>query len=129
MHMQNERSAIAKHHTDSTSKSKVLISARMIGNLALQSEAMAEIRIPPVLRPDAGGNRQLDVEAGTVREALDALIDRYPSLSGRVIEGDGVPAFLNVFVDGEDVRLADGLATPVGATTKILLLPAVAGGC
>jgi len=101
----------------------------MIDMLALQSEAMAEIRIPPVLRPDAGGNRLLDVEAGTVREALDALIDRYPSLSGRVIEGDGVPAFLNVFVDGEDVRLADGLATPVGATTKILLLPAVAGGC
>jgi molybdopterin synthase sulfur carrier subunit len=90
---------------------------------------MAEIRIPPVLRADAGGNRLLDVEAGTVREALDALIERYPSLSTRIIDGDGVPAFLNVFVDGEDVRLAAGLATPVGSTTKILLLPAVAGGC
>jgi molybdopterin converting factor small subunit len=128
MHMQNERCAIARHVTYTTSKSKVLI-VPMIDMLALQSEAMAEIRIPPVLRSDTGGNRLLDVEAATVREALDALIERYPSLSGRIIEGDGVPAFLNVFVDGEDVRLADGLATPVGSTTKILLLPAVAGGC
>lgn len=90
---------------------------------------MAEVRIPPVLRPDAEGNRLLDVEAGTVREALDALAARYPSLRGRIFEGEGIPAFLNVFVDGQDVRLADGLATPVGTTSKILLLPAVAGGC
>lgn len=89
---------------------------------------MAEIRIPPVLRSEAGGNRSLSVEAGTVREALDALVERYPSLHSRVLEGDGLPAFLNVFVDGEDVRLADGLATEVGSRSTILLLPAVAGG-
>ena len=90
---------------------------------------MPEIRIPPVLRPEAGGNRALDVEAGTVREALDALVDLYPALRGRIFEGDSVPSFLNVFVDGEDVRLAGGLATPVQGGSKILLLPAVAGGC
>ena len=90
---------------------------------------MPEIRIPPVLRPEAEGNRTLAVEGGTVREALDQLADRYPSLRGRIFEGDGVPSFLNVFVDGEDVRLASGLATPVGAGSTILLLPAVAGGC
>lgn len=89
---------------------------------------MPEIRIPPVLRSEAGGNRSLSVDAGTVREALAALVAQYPSLHGRVLEGDELPAFLNVFVDGEDVRLASGLATEVGAGSTILLLPAVAGG-
>jgi molybdopterin synthase sulfur carrier subunit len=90
---------------------------------------MAEIRIPPVLRGEAEGNRALSVEAGTVREALDALVDRYPALRSRILDGDTVPTFLNVFVDGEDVRLSEGLATEVAAGSTILLLPAVAGGC
>jgi molybdopterin synthase sulfur carrier subunit len=89
---------------------------------------MAEIRIPPVLRPDAGGQRLVDVEADTVREALDTLVARFPALKARVFEGDGVPSFLNVFVDGSDVRLLSGLETSVSAASKILLLPAVAGG-
>jgi molybdopterin synthase sulfur carrier subunit len=89
---------------------------------------MAEIRIPPVLRGEAGGNRTLSVDAKTVRSALDELVDRYPALRARVLDGDGVPPFLNVFVDGEDVRLTAGLATEVGASSTILLLPAVAGG-
>jgi len=89
---------------------------------------MAEIRIPPVLRPDAGGQRLVDVEAGTVREALDTLVVQFPALRARVLEGDGVPSFLNVFVDGDDMRLLGGLDTTVTSTSKILLLPAVAGG-
>jgi sulfur-carrier protein len=89
---------------------------------------MAEIRIPPVLRPEAGGERLVDVDAGTVREALDTLVARFPALKVRVLEGDGVPSFLNVFVDGNDVRLLSGLETAVSPASKILLLPAVAGG-
>ncbi len=89
---------------------------------------MAEIRIPPVLRPDAGGQRLVDVEASTVREALDTLVVQFPALRARVLEGDGVPSFLNVFVDGDDMRLLSGLDTSVTSTSKILLLPAVAGG-
>jgi molybdopterin converting factor small subunit len=89
---------------------------------------MAQIRIPPVLRPEAAGNRTVDVEAGTVREALDHLVTTYPALRNRVLEGDGVPSFLNVFVDGDDVRLLDGLDTAVATGSTILLLPAVAGG-
>ena len=89
---------------------------------------MAEIRIPPVLRPEAGGERVVAVDAGTVREALDTLVARFPALRARVLEGDGVPSFLNVFVDGNDVRLLSGLETAVSPASKILLLPAVAGG-
>jgi molybdopterin synthase sulfur carrier subunit len=89
---------------------------------------MPEIRIPPVLRPDAAGQRLVEVEAGTVREALDTLVEQYPALRPRVLEGDGVPSFLNVFVDGDDVRLLGGLDTALTPASKILLLPAVAGG-
>ncbi len=90
---------------------------------------MATIRIPPVLRPEAGGNRSLEVDAATVRQAIDQLVSSYPALAARVLDGEGVPPFLNVFVDGEDVRLGDGLQTPVSTASTILLLPAVAGGC
>ena len=89
---------------------------------------MAEIRIPPVLRPDAGGNRAIQTDAGTVREALAELVAQHPGLESRVLEGNGVPSYLNVFVDGDDIRLLSGLDTPVAPAAKILLLPAVAGG-
>jgi molybdopterin converting factor small subunit len=89
---------------------------------------MPQIRIPPVLRPDAGGQRSVDVDADTVAGALRSLIAAHPALEGRVLPGDELPAFLNVFVDGEDVRLREGLGTPVGPASTILLLPAVAGG-
>jgi molybdopterin converting factor small subunit len=89
---------------------------------------MPEIRIPPVLRAEAGGQRSVSVDAVTVRDALAALVAEYPALKARVFEGDGVPTFLNVFVDGEDVRLLGGLDAAVTPAGKILLLPAVAGG-
>ena len=81
-----------------------------------------------MLRPEAAGNRTVAVEAATVREALDQLVTTYPALRARVLEGDGVPSFLNVFVDGDDVHLLGGLDTAVAASSTILLLPAVAGG-
>jgi molybdopterin converting factor small subunit len=87
-----------------------------------------EIRIPPVLRAEAGGSRTVEVDGASVREALDALVEAHPALAGRVRSGDGVPTFLNVFVDGEDIRLHEGLETPLGPGAKVLLLPAVAGG-
>lgn len=89
---------------------------------------MTQIRIPPVLRPEAGGERSVAVEAATVREALDKLVAAYPALDSRIREGDGLPTFLNVFVDGEDIRLLAGLDTAVAPTSTVLLLPAVAGG-
>ena len=89
---------------------------------------MTQIRIPPVLRPEAGGNRTVAVEAGTVREALTELVLVHPALESRLLAGDGVPSYLNVFVDGDDIRLLGGLDATVSPTSTILLLPAVAGG-
>ncbi len=90
---------------------------------------MATVRIPPILRPEAGNNRQVEVEGETVREVLESLVGTYPSLRERIFaEGDELPLFLNVFIDGTDVRLSDGLETRVESSATVILLPAVAGG-
>jgi molybdopterin synthase sulfur carrier subunit len=89
---------------------------------------MPTVRIPPILRPEAGNNRHVEANGGTVREVLESLVAEYPSLRGRIFEGDDLPQFLNVFIDGTDVRLQEGLETPVPAGATVVLLPAVAGG-
>ena len=81
-----------------------------------------------MLRPEAGGNRTIEVSASTVRGALDELVASYPSLAPRILAEDGIPTFLNVFVDGDDIRLLEGLDTPIADGATVLLLPAVAGG-
>jgi molybdopterin converting factor small subunit len=89
---------------------------------------VASIRIPPILRPEAGGNRTVEMPGQTVREVLDGLVETYPSLRERIYDGNDLPQFLNVFVDGSDVRLFEGLETKVEDGTTVILLPAVAGG-
>jgi molybdopterin converting factor small subunit len=86
------------------------------------------VRIPPILRPDAGGNRNVATPGATVREVLDSLVSTYPALRDRIYDGQELPQFLNVFVDGSDVRLLEGLDTQVGDGATVILLPAVAGG-
>jgi molybdopterin converting factor small subunit len=89
---------------------------------------MVLVRIPPILRPEAGGQRQLELEGATVRELLDNLVAAYPSLRERIFDGAELPQFLNVFVDGDDIRLGEGLESPLAPGATVILLPAVAGG-
>jgi len=89
---------------------------------------MATVRVPPILRPEAGGSRELELPGATVREVLGNLVAAYPPLRERIFAGDELPQFLNVFVDGSDIRLSQGLDTEVGAAATMILLPAVAGG-
>jgi sulfur-carrier protein len=63
-----------------------------------------------------------------VRELLDDLMNRFPSLRGRLLEDDDLAPFVNVYVEGEDVRTKDGLETAVDEKSQIVLLPAMAGG-
>jgi molybdopterin synthase sulfur carrier subunit len=89
---------------------------------------LATIRIPPILRPEAGNNRNVEAPGETVRQVLENLVSTYPALRDRIFDGDELPQFLNVFVDGSDVRLFEGLDTQVGDSATVILLPAVAGG-
>ena len=63
-----------------------------------------------------------------MREAITALVSLHPALESRLVAGDGVPSYLNVFLDGDDIRLLGGLDAVVSPESTILLLPAVAGG-
>lgn len=89
---------------------------------------MASVRIPPILRPEAGGNRQLEIAGSSVRAVLEQLVTDYPALRSRIFDGEQLPQFLNVFLDGADVRLSEGLETAVSDGSTLILLPAVAGG-
>ena len=86
------------------------------------------VRIPPTLRAEVGGERQVPAVGGTVRELLDDLIARFPALGTQLVEDDEIAPFVNVYVDGEDVRTLGGLDTPVRDDATIVLLPAMAGG-
>jgi molybdopterin synthase sulfur carrier subunit len=89
---------------------------------------MTTVRIPPTLREEAQGQRQVEAAGDTVRELLHDLTSRFPALRERVFEGDDVAPFVNVYVEGEDVRTQEGLETPVREGATVILLPAMAGG-
>jgi sulfur-carrier protein len=87
------------------------------------------VKIPTVLRPQVGGNKEVDLPGATVAEVVDALTAEYPSLKSQLLTADGeLNRFVNVYVNGQDVRYLDGLATPVAERDEVRLLPAMAGG-
>jgi len=89
---------------------------------------MSVVRIPPTLREQTGGARQLEAEGETVRELLDDLMSRFPALQRQLVEDDDLAPFVNVYVEGEDVRTREGLDTEVREGATVILLPAMAGG-
>jgi molybdopterin converting factor small subunit len=90
---------------------------------------MPSVRIPPTLRTETGGERQVAASGDTVRELLDDLMGRFPGLRRQLVEDEEIAPFVNVYVEGEDVRtLETGFDTPVGEGATVILLPAMAGG-
>jgi len=89
---------------------------------------MIVVRIPPTLRNEVGGARQVEADGETVREVLDDLVERHPALAPQILENGGIAPFVNVYVGGEDVRTLDGLDTEVPPGGTVILLPAMAGG-
>ena len=89
---------------------------------------MTKVRIPPTLREQTGGERELVVDGETVRDLLDDLMARFPALRRQLVDDDDLAPFVNVYVEGEDVRTLDGLETEVRPGATVILLPAMAGG-
>ena len=88
-----------------------------------------KVKLPTQLRAAAGGESEVQVAGGTVGEVLAAVYDRHGELRDRLSDGDGgLRRFVNVYVDAEDIRFTDGLATPVADGQEVQVLPAVAGG-
>jgi molybdopterin synthase sulfur carrier subunit len=87
------------------------------------------VRVPTILRAYTGGAAEVAAEAGTLREVLAHLDASYPGLGGRILDDAGkIRRFVNVYVGDEDVRLAQGLDTPVPSGVQVSVIPAVAGG-
>jgi molybdopterin synthase sulfur carrier subunit len=89
---------------------------------------MPIVRIPTPLRPHAGGLDRVEAAGSTVGEIVTQLVTTYPALRERLFDGAELRRFVNVYVNDEDIRYLDDLATPVAPGDEVSIIPAVAGG-
>jgi sulfur-carrier protein len=89
---------------------------------------MAVVRIPTPLRPHTGGLDRVEAAGSTVCEILGHLAAQHPALRERLFDGEELRRFVNVYVNNEDIRYLDDLATPVAENDEVSIIPAVAGG-
>jgi molybdopterin converting factor small subunit len=87
-----------------------------------------EVSIPTILRQYTGGAKAVDGAGDTLAAVIDDLEARHPGLRDRLVDGDGLRRFVNVYLNDEDVRFLDGLKTQVHDGDSVTVLPAVAGG-
>jgi len=90
---------------------------------------MTTIKIPPVLRPAVGGERQVSADGSTVGEVLNGLYEQHPSVRAQLQADDGsLHRFVNLYLNDEDVRTLSWLDTEVSDGDTLTILPAMAGG-
>jgi molybdopterin converting factor small subunit len=90
---------------------------------------MSTVKIPPVLRSSTGGEKEVSADGGSVGEVLRALAQEHPDTERQLFSEDGqLNRYVNVYLNDEDVRVLDGLETPVGSQDTLVILPAMAGG-
>ena len=88
-----------------------------------------DVRLPIVLRSQAGGQSTVTVKGSTIGDVLRELVAEYPGMQGQLLNEDGsLHRFVNVYVNDDDVRYLSALDTPVTEGDEVSLLPAVAGG-
>jgi len=87
------------------------------------------IRVPTPLRKLTNGQDTAEVEGETLGAGLDSLETQFPGITERIIDASGeLHRFVNIYVNGEDVRFLDGMNTAVSEGDEISIVPAVAGG-
>jgi molybdopterin converting factor small subunit len=90
---------------------------------------MATVKIPPVLRPSVGGEKQVSAAGGSVGAVLRTLVDEHPQTSEQIFSAEGeLNRYVNVYLNDEDVRVLSGLDTGVSDGDTLVILPAMAGG-
>jgi sulfur-carrier protein len=90
---------------------------------------LSTVYIPSVLRSAVGGVKSLELEGESIRGVVEALVAKHPSLGAQLLTESGdLNRFVNVYVNGQDVRYLSGLDTPVAPSDEVRLLPAMAGG-
>lgn len=87
------------------------------------------VKVPTILRTYTDGSAEVTVTGDTLADALADLDAQFPGIGGRVLDDDGrLRRFVNVYVNDDDVRFLEDLATPTPAGTSVSIIPAVAGG-
>ncbi len=90
---------------------------------------MSTVKIPPVLRSSTGGEKEIEVDGGTVGDVLRALTAKHPATESQLFSEEGeLNRYVNVYLNDEDVRVLEGLATSVSDSDTVMILPAMAGG-
>jgi molybdopterin converting factor small subunit len=90
---------------------------------------VSTVFIPSVLRANVGGAKSLEIDGDSIRSVVSGLVERHPTLGGQLLTEDGdLNRFVNVYVNGQDVRYLSGLDTAVADRDEVRLLPAMAGG-
>ena len=90
---------------------------------------MATLKIPPVLRSSTGGEKEISAAGSDVGELLRSLAEQHPETKSQLFADDGtLNRYVNVYLNDEDVRVLDGLDTPVADSDTLVILPAMAGG-
>jgi sulfur-carrier protein adenylyltransferase/sulfurtransferase len=90
---------------------------------------MTRILLPTPLRPFADGLGEIELSAATLSELLDRLIEAHPALAPHLRDpAGGMRRFVTIFINGEDHRMRDGLASELGPDDTVEILPAIAGG-
>jgi len=90
---------------------------------------VTRVRIPPVLRTQVNGQKEIEAAGSSVGEVMRDLIARYPQMGEQLLTADGgLHRFVNVYLNGQDVRYLQLLDTPVVERDALIILPAMAGG-
>ena len=87
-----------------------------------------EVRIPTILRNYTDGEKAVSAQGTTLTALIDDLDANHPGIKGRLLDGDDLRRFVNVYINDEDVRFIGGLEAPLNDGDQVVVLPAVAGG-
>ena len=90
---------------------------------------MAKVRIPTPLRKFTGGSEEVSASGSTVSQIVADMESHYPGIKERLCEADGrVRRFVNIYVNGDDIRFLSNLDTAVKDGDEVSIVPAIAGG-
>jgi molybdopterin converting factor small subunit len=86
------------------------------------------VSIPTILRTHTGGEKRVTADGATLQAVITDLENNYSGITERIVDGDKLHRFVNIYVNDEDVRFSGGLATEISDGDSVTILPAVAGG-
>jgi sulfur-carrier protein len=87
-----------------------------------------EFRVPTILRTYTQGTKQVEADGATLGDVIDKVDSNHPGIKERLVDGNDLRRFVNIYVNDEDVRFLGGLGAPMRDGDVVVVLPAVAGG-